>query len=143
MPAGQLSYALNVNNYHHDELLYQAWVQVLDWMRQYAQEKNCRFEKESDFPDFIYRMERPYELPTTIMAASLSDHRGEPFLTAEVSPRHADLKRIGFRVPGAQIHWHAHYHQPQGLLLDGKLALSKEKLFQMADRASQALAVKA
>jgi len=125
---------------YHDEMLYKAWVQVLSWMKQYAAEQGVRFEKESDFPDFIYRMERPYEVPTTIMAASLSDQRGEPFFFASVSPRHAQLKHIQFRVPGGQIHYHAHWEDGKGLTLEGKLSVTKEKLYSMADRARAALA---
>ncbi|RDI96211.1 NADH-quinone oxidoreductase [Meiothermus sp. QL-1] len=122
-----------------DGMLYQAWVEVLDWMREYALLRGVQFSKESDFPDFIYRMERPYEVPTTIMAASLSDERGEPFFFASVSPRHAKLKHIAFRVPGGHIHHHAHWEEGQGLLLSGRIPLTKGRLFQMADRARAAL----
>lgn len=125
---------------HHDEMLYKSWVQVLDWMREYAADKGAGFVKESDFPDFIYRMERPYEVPTTIAVASLSDERGEPFLMAAVSPRHAELKHISFRVPGGQVHYHAHWEEGKGLALEGKIAVTKEKLYSMADRARSALA---
>ncbi|GIW32954.1 NADH-quinone oxidoreductase subunit 15 [Meiothermus sp.] len=125
---------------HHDEMLYQAWVQVIEWMKQYASEKGVLFTKESDFPDFIYRMERPYELPTTMMAVSLSDERGEPFFFASVSPRHAKLKHVAFRVPGGHIHHHAHWEDGKGLALEGKIPLTREKLYQMADRARSALA---
>jgi len=112
--------------------LYEAWVELLSWMREYAQAKGVRFEKEADFPDFIYRMERPYDLPTTIMTASLSDGLGEPFLLADVSPRHAKLKRIG-------LHLHAQYEPGKGLVT-GKIPLTKERFFALADRAREALA---
>lgn len=123
----------------HDEMLYQAWVQVLEWMQQYAALKGVRFEKESDFPDFIYRMERPYEVPTTIMAASLSDEQGEPFFFASVSPRHAELKHVAFRIPGGHVHYHAHWEEGKGLALEGKFAFTKERFYSMADRARAAL----
>lgn len=126
----------------HDQLLYKAWVELLGWMRDYANDKGVLFEKESDFPDFIYRMERPYELPTTVMAVSLSDHQGTPFFLAEVSPRHAQLKRIGLRVPAAHLHWHAHWEEGHGLVLGGKLPLNKAKLYQLADRAREARMIK-
>lgn len=125
---------------HHDEMLYQSWVQVIQWMKEYAAEKGVRFEKESDFPDFIYRMERPYEVPTTIMAASLSDERGEPFFFASVSPRHAELKHVAFRIPGGHVHYHAHWEEGKGLALEGKFTVTREKLYSMADRARLALA---
>ncbi|HEU4740638.1 MAG TPA: NADH-quinone oxidoreductase subunit 15 [Meiothermus sp.] len=134
--------AAHPTSHHHDEMLYKSWVQVLEWMREYAAEKGVRFEKESDFPDFIYRMERPYEVPTTIMVASLSDKIGEPFLIASVSPRHAEMKRIGLRVPGAMLHWHAHWEDGRGLVMGGKLPLDKAKLYQLADRAREAKAIR-
>lgn len=128
------------HDHHHDEMLYKSWLEVLEWMREYAAQKGVLFTKESDFPDFIYRMERPYEVPTTVMAVSLSDARGEPFFFASVSPRHAELKHIQFRVPGGHIHYHAHWEEGKGLALEGKIPLTKEKLFAMADRAMAALA---
>lgn len=127
------------HDHHHDEMLYRAWLQVVEWMREYAAEKGVQFSKESDFPDFIYRMERPYELPTTMMAVSLSDERGEPFFFASVSPRHAKLKHIAFRIPGGHVHHHAHWEDGKGLVLEGKFPLTKEKLYQLADRARTAL----
>ncbi len=66
--------------------LYEAWVELLSWMREYAQAKGVRFEKEADFPDFIYRMERPYDLPTTIMTASLSDGSVSPSFSPTSPP---------------------------------------------------------
>lgn len=66
--------------------LYEAWVELLSWMREYAQAKGVRFEKEADFPDFIYRMERPYDLPTTIMTASSPTGLGNPS-SSPTSPR--------------------------------------------------------
>ena len=128
------------HGHHDDEKMYQSWVEVLGWMKEFASEHNATFEKESDFPDFIYRMERAYDLPTTVMAASLSDRRGEPFLTASISPRHAEMKHVELRVPGGQIHYHAHYVEGKGLALEGKIALTKAKLFSIAERANTALA---
>ncbi|AEB11514.1 NADH-quinone oxidoreductase subunit 15 [Marinithermus hydrothermalis] len=120
---------------NHDKALYEAWVEVLDWLKAYAVERGVRFEWEADFPDYIYRMHRPYDLPTRVMTVSLSDERGEPFFLADVSPRHAKLKQISFRVPGGHLHWHAHYEEGRGLVLGGKIPLTKEKLYQLADRA--------
>mgnify|MGYP005843563337 FL=1 len=128
------------HDHHHDEMLYKSWVQVIGWMKEYAAEKGVQFTKESDFPDFIYRMERPYQVPTTMMAVSLSDGRGEPFFFASVSPRHAKLKHVAFRVPGGHVHYHAHWEDGKGLALEGKFPVTKEKLYQMADRARTALA---
>lgn len=123
---------------NHDAQLYQSWLEVMAWMQEYAAQYGVVYEKESDFPDFIYRMERDYELATTVMAVSLSDAQGTPFFLAEVSPRHAQQKRIGFRVPAAHLHWHAHWEEGHGLMLDGKLPLGRAKLFQLADRARTA-----
>ncbi|WP_299425882.1 NADH-quinone oxidoreductase subunit 15 [uncultured Meiothermus sp.] len=128
------------HDYPHDEMLYKSWVQVIEWLKEYAAEKGVHFTRESDFPDFIYRMERPYEVPTTLMAVSLSDGRGEPFFLASVSPRHARLKHVAFRIPGGHVHHHAHWEDGKGLSLEGKFPVTREKLYQIADRARAALA---
>jgi NADH-quinone oxidoreductase chain 15 len=125
---------------HHDEQLYQSWVELLGWMQEYARENKVSFVKESDFPDFIYRMERAYDVPTTTMAASISDGRGEPFLFASVSARHAEMKHVELRIPGGQVHYHAHFVEGKGLALEGKIALTKAKLYSIAERANTALA---
>ena len=74
---------------------YAAWEQLLGWMLEYAEtHAQAAFEKEADFPDYIYRMERPYDLPTTIMSASLSDLKGRPLLLVNASPRHTVFKEV-------------------------------------------------
>ncbi len=74
---------------------YAAWAELLEWMREIADARgDVRFEKEGDFPDYIYRMARPYDLPTTVMSASLSLPDGRPVLLAYASPRHAVFKEV-------------------------------------------------
>jgi hypothetical protein len=78
-----------------DKAFYRAWAALLDEMRAYASERDdVIFQKEADFPDYIYRMERPYELPTIVMSASLSRPDGHPVLMLNASPRHAVFKEI-------------------------------------------------
>ncbi len=78
-----------------DAAFYEAWRDLLDWMRAYAADRDdVIFEKEADFPDYIYRMERPYDLPTTVMSASLSEPDGQPVLMVNASPRHAVFKEV-------------------------------------------------
>src|SRR5690606_9487893 len=52
------------------------------------------FTKEADFTDYIYRMERPFDLPTTIMVASLSTPDGQPVLMVNASQRAAVFKEV-------------------------------------------------
>jgi hypothetical protein len=74
---------------------YRAWADVLDVLRAYADERDdVIFQKEADFPDYIYRMARPYDLPTIVMSASLSRPDGQPVLLLNASPRHAVFKEI-------------------------------------------------
>jgi hypothetical protein len=117
-----------------DRAFYRAWAQLLDWMRAYAAEREgVRFEKEADFPDYIYRMERSYDLPTTVMSASLSDADGQPVLMFHVSPRHAVFKE-------AVLHpFESHTYRKLGLsadgqsLTEGKRAFTREMLGRLAD----------
>lgn len=78
-----------------DRAFYRAWAALLDEMRAYASERDdVIFQKEADFPDYIYRMERPYDLPTIVMNASLSRPDGHPLLMLAASPRHAVFKEV-------------------------------------------------
>jgi len=78
-----------------DKAFYDAWAKLLTWMREIADAREgVHFEKEADFPDYIYRMERPYDLPTTVMSASLSLPDGRPIVLVNASPRHAVFKEI-------------------------------------------------
>jgi len=78
-----------------DRAFYRAWAALLQEMRAYAEERDdVIFQKEADFPDYIYRMERPYDLPTIVMSASLSRPDGHPVLMLNASPRHAVFKEV-------------------------------------------------
>lgn len=78
-----------------DLAFYRAWGEFLEWMRAFAEAReDVIFEWEGDFPDYIYRMERPYDLPTTVMSASLSRPDGRPVLLAWASPRYAVFKDV-------------------------------------------------
>ena len=78
-----------------DQAFYRAWAALLDEMRAYASERDdVIFQKEADFPDYIYRMERPYDLPTIVMSASLSRPDGHPVLLLSASPRHTVFKEV-------------------------------------------------
>ena len=37
-----------------DTVYYQQWVQLLEWMREWADAKGLRFDKESDFTQYIF-----------------------------------------------------------------------------------------
>lgn len=117
---------------HHDERLYGQWVELLGWMQAAAQERHLSYQKVSDFPDYIYRMERPYDLPTTVASASLSVD-GQPLLVAAVSPRHVQLKSVQLRLMGGSKHWHL--HAGAGGLLEGKRPFTRERFLAVLDGA--------
>ena len=108
-----------------DDALYAQWLELLGWMQAEAQARGLTFEKVADFPDYIYRMERPYDLPTTVMSASLNAE-GQPLFVAGVSPRHAQLKGVSLRLMGGSKHWHLHAGT-RGLL-EGKRPFTRERL---------------
>ena len=92
----------------------------------------------ADFPDYIYRMERPYDLPTTIMSVSLNrsadpqqPEGGQALFLAAVSPRHVDLGGVSLRVMGGSKHWHLHAHG--GELLEGKRPFTRPRLASILD----------
>lgn len=113
---------------------YAAWDKFLDWMREYADtHPHALFEKEADFPDYIYRMERPYDLPTTVMSASLSDPKGRPVLLVNASPRHTVFKEIVLHPFESHTYRTLTYRAAQGSLVEGKRPFTREMLFRLAD----------
>lgn len=118
-----------------DLKFYAAWAELLDWMRDYAGEReHARFVRQADFTEYIYRMARPYEMPTTIMSASLSGEDDRPVLLVSASPRHAVFKEV-------QLHpFDSHVYRTLSLaedgtgLAEGKRRFTKQMLFDLADR---------
>lgn len=121
----------------NDAELYKQWVELLGWLSAEAATRGLVFEKVADFPDYIYRMERPYDLPTTVMSASVTSE-GQPLLVAAVSPRHVDLKGISLRLMGGSKHWHLHAGT-RGLL-EGKRPFTRERLAVLLDGAVRGVA---
>lgn len=126
---------------HNDAALYGQWVELLGWMRDSAGSSGLSFEKVADFPDYIYRMERPFELPTTVMSASLNAPTAlggsQPLLVAAVSPRHAELKAVQIRLMGASKHWHL--HAGDAGLMEGKRTFTRERFQAVVDQAVEGL----
>lgn len=120
-----------------DTQLYAQWTQLLDWLEEEARTRQLQWEKVADFPDYIYRMERPYELDTTVMSVSLNTQTGQPLMVAAVSPRHVDLKHVSLRLMGGSKHWHLHAG-PEGLL-EGKRLFTQERLKVLLDGAQQGI----
>lgn len=117
-----------------DKAFYSAWKQLLDWMKDYASAHDgVIFEKEADFPDYIYRMERSYDLPTTIMSASLSDAEGNPVLLISVSPRHSLFKEVTVHPFESHIYRKLKYSPEKNALVESKRVFSKEMLDNLAD----------
>lgn len=118
-----------------DKAFYQAWNELLTWLREYAQAREgVIFEKEADFPDYIYRMERPYDLPTTVMSASLSLPDGKPVLLLNASPRHAIFKEVVVHPFESHVYRQLTYRPEQEALAEGNRPFTKERLFELADR---------
>lgn len=117
-----------------DRTFYQAWAELLQWMRDYASEHDAaRFEKEADFADYIYRMERPYDLPTTVMSASLSDAAGKPVLLVNASPRQAVFKEVVLHPYESHAYRKLALAQDGAHLAEGKRVFTKAMLYRLAD----------
>ena len=109
-----------------DRAFYAQWVELLARLQEYAQARGLRFDKESDFTKFIYRMERDYELPTTVQTVSLGLTDGTPVIIASASPPVEPLKSIHLKLMGGHQTWHLHA-SANGLML-GKQPLTVERL---------------
>ena len=123
------------------DALYHSWLTLLGWLEEEAQARGLKLVKVADFPDYIYRMERPYDLPTTIMSVSINKAdpamgaaEGQALLLAAVSPRHVDLGGVSLRVMGGSKHWHLHAsHDGPAALLEGKRPFTRERLSGILD----------
>lgn len=113
---------------------YTAWAELLQWMREYADAHDeVMFEKEADFTDYIYRMERPYDLPTTVMSASLSEPDGTPVLMVNASPRHAVFKEIDLHPFQSHTYRKLQLGPDGRSLAEGKRVFTREMLERLAD----------
>ena len=118
----------------NESAFYEAWNTLLGWMREYADaHSGAIFEKEADFPDYIYRMERPYSLPTTIMSASLSNPAGDPVLLLSASPRHTVFKEVTLHPFESHVYRKLAYNPTKNALTEGKRPFTKAMLFELAD----------
>ncbi len=79
-----------------DRAFYEAWAELLSWAQAFAERRDdASFVKIADFPDYIYRMERPYDLPVIVMSASLARPVDRhPVLMLAASPRRAVFKEV-------------------------------------------------
>ena len=115
-----------------DARLYAQWVELIGWLGDYAAEKGLRLDKESDFTSYIYRMERPFTLPTTVQTVSLGLPDATPVLIASVSPPVEPLKSIHLRLLGGHQTWHLHAGEHG--LMEGRRPFTRERLRAIADR---------
>jgi hypothetical protein len=112
--------------------IYDRWLELLGNLEDYAKRHHLRFDKESDFTQYIYRMEREYTLPTTVQSVSLGLESGKAIIVASVSPLQEPLKHISIKLQGGARHWHLHAHD--GHLLEGKRVFDRIKLEALLDK---------
>jgi hypothetical protein len=118
-----------------DLAFYRAWAALLDAMRAYANERDdVIFQKEADFPDYIYRMERAYELPTIVMSASLSRPDGHPLLLLNASPRHAVFKEVVVHPFESHVYRRLTLSDDGATLAEGPRRFDADRLRALADQ---------
>lgn len=117
------------------QAFYAAWAELLEWMREYATAAKgaVQFVKQADFTDYIYRMERDYDLPTTIMAASLSTEHDEMVLYATASPRHALFKEVVLHPFGSHVYRSLTIAKGETKFTEGPREFTKAMLFALMD----------
>lgn len=117
-----------------DMAFYQAWAELLEWMRDYAADRpGVSFTKEADFTDYIYRMERPFDLPTTIMVASLSTPDGKPVLMVNASQRAAVFKEVVLHPYDSHVYRKLKLGPAGTGLAEGRRVFTKAMLAELAD----------
>lgn len=117
-----------------DKAFYVAWAELLQWMRDYATNRHgVIFTKEADFTDYIYRMERPFDLPTTIMVASLSTTDGMPVLMVNASQRAAVFKEVVLHPFESHVYRKLKLAPDGAGLAEGRRVFTKAMLEDLAD----------
>ncbi len=113
---------------------YRAWTELLEWLREYAAANDgVKFVKQADFTDYIYRMARPYDLPTTILSASLSTPEDHPVLFVSASQRADVFKKVVLHPFDSHVYRNLKL-APDGVnLAEGPRIFTKEMLFELAD----------
>src|SRR5690606_2296285 len=113
---------------------YRGWAELLDWMREYAAEREgVKFTVEADFTDYIYRMERPYDLPTKVMVASLSHLDGYPVLMVNASQRAAVFKEVVLHPYDSHVYRKLTLAPSGEGLVEGRRPFTRQMLFDLAD----------
>jgi len=117
-----------------DKAFYAAWAELLQWMRDYAADRpGVSFTKEADFTDYIYRMERPFDLPTTIMVASLSTAEGKPVLMVNASQRASVFKEVVLHPFESHVYRKLKLAPGGSGLAEGRRVFTKTMLEELAD----------
>jgi hypothetical protein len=118
-----------------EKSFYAAWAELLGWLQEYAGEREgVQFVKLADFTDYIYRMERPYDLPTTIMSANLSDGRGQAVLLLTASQRAEVFKQVILHPADSSTHRILTLNAAGTGLAEGRRDFTRSMLFDLADR---------
>lgn len=117
-----------------DSSFFDAWARLLGWLQEYeAEHAGARFVKLADFTDYIYRMARPYDLPTTIMSACLADPRDQPVLIVTASQRAEVFKEVILHPADSSTYRHLVLHANGSDLAEGQRIFTRERLFALAD----------
>lgn len=113
---------------------YRGWAELLEWLQEYAAERDgVKFTIEADFTDYIYRMERPYDLPTKVMVASLSEPSGQPVLMVNASQRAAVFKEVVLHPYDSHVYRKLTLAKSGEGLAEGRRTFTREMLFDLAD----------
>jgi hypothetical protein len=118
-----------------DLAFYRAWATLLEWLREEGEARaEVDLVKQADFPDYIYRMERPYDLPTIVMSVTLSRPGGQPLLIVSASPRHAVFKEVVLHPFDSHVYRRLTLDPQSERLVEGRRPFTREMLARLVDR---------
>ncbi len=117
-----------------DRAFYAAWSELLSWARSFAEGRDdAAYVKIADFPDYIYRMERPYDLPVIVMSASLTRPADrQPVLLLNASPRHAVFKEIVVHPFDSHVHRRLTLAEDGEGLVEGRRRFDRQRFEALA-----------
>ena len=118
-----------------DRAFYDAWAELLAWARAFAEGRDdVAFVKLADFPDYIYRMERSYDLPVIVMSASLArPSNRQPVLMLTASPRHAVFKEVVVHPFESHVYRHLKLAEDGKGLVEGRRPFDRGRFEALAN----------
>jgi hypothetical protein len=117
-----------------DLAFYRTWATLLEWLHAEADARpGLTLVKQADFPDYIYRMERPYDLPTIVQSVTIARADDRPVLMVSASPRHTVFKEVVLHPFDSHVYRRLSLAESGDAFAEGRRVFTREMLTRLVD----------